>query len=480
MSEMSSVSDVSTEEAAQHEGKSNTFRAIGCGLLVLAAVVAVLFITGTIDVSAEKADAATDEESSGGSSGGNTYTDNYATKKKTTTTQTSTEDMGTTESVTTVQEESSVATEEITEETTATEEATTPAPPPRVLVLCTISHRGILPTMYPKDGVCDLLFYTAVRFFDNKQAFSGAYDEFSFDLFLDKAKGAGSNAKTGYGVSFDYRYADLAAAAVSSHLDDLWKQNVHHYGLLHVWDNIAELAGDNKLFNVLKEVKKRQDDLADNELVHRAVGFQFKTRHGYLNSSEVVRNLQRNYAVTIIITITHVFKAPRGSWSQGPTSWTGDLVPYPMKNISAQWTKFTFSNYVWMMPSFSMQIAMWRIDPDYAGKNTTFKEGWWKILSYTPAAYESACKDYPKGNNTVHVDPWGFYMYSGSMENKLLVSWDTEETMINKTKMFFNVVKEEPPKFGLALYDVDYDDYSNQCKKRPFSRVEAMSKYIRR
>ncbi|KAH8026922.1 hypothetical protein HPB51_000196 [Rhipicephalus microplus] len=75
--------------------------------------------------------------------------------------------------------------------------ATTPPPP----LMCSVSETATHQTMYPGDGICDILMYTDVRLLN--QAFEEPIVPASYQLFLELS--AKTYKKTTCGISLDVR-----------------------------------------------------------------------------------------------------------------------------------------------------------------------------------------------------------------------------------------------------------------------------------
>ncbi|XP_077560687.1 uncharacterized protein LOC144175473 [Haemaphysalis longicornis] len=89
----------------------------------------------------------------------------------------------------------------------------------------------------------------------------------------------------------------------------------------------------------------------------------------------------------------------------------------------------------------------------------------------------SACVE----NHTepVRLDKAGQFMYTGSGNNWFLLAYDTSETMQTKMKKFFELMGSPAGRRGWAVYDVDFDDYSNKCNySSNFHGLRTVSKFL--
>ncbi|XP_077521005.1 uncharacterized protein LOC144132460 [Amblyomma americanum] len=337
------------------------------------------------------------------------------------------------------------------------------------LVLCTITHRAQWDKTYPPDGLCDLLYYTSIRYDNSRYQFDGSYDRASFDLFLQKARAAGSGAKTGYGASFEYEYAQDAAAQVSR-LSHLWNRGVRHFGILHAWDTASNLTSYNYKLNFIKEAKKTQTALGSGSTVHMALGFQVKKRSESSKTRNILSYIQKNYPVTILITVTHTIRAVKNDYSEGPTSWANSHVSYSLALIADEWRAAALNDTVWFMPSFTLAAVTWKLLNDYYSSHP---DGSYQIRYWGPTIFEQAC------GGSGHEDKSGWYMYRGNWNSGQLLTWDYSYTLVKKMMNFFGRVGTAPKKHGIAVYDVDYDDPHAKCLKGAFFRLKMMNRYMR-
>ncbi|KAH7951807.1 hypothetical protein HPB52_013314 [Rhipicephalus sanguineus] len=80
--------------------------------------------------------------------------------------------------------------------TTATRDKDAETTPAKGVLLCTAGDFAVEEDMFPTDGLCDLLFYTDVRFLNHE--FRGRYNEKSWRTFRRLAP---VSRKTGFGMS---------------------------------------------------------------------------------------------------------------------------------------------------------------------------------------------------------------------------------------------------------------------------------------
>ncbi|KAH6931402.1 hypothetical protein HPB50_024264 [Hyalomma asiaticum] len=85
--------------------------------------------------------------------------------------------------------------------------------PVKGMLLCTAGDFAVEEDMFPTDGLCDLLFYTHVRFRGGD--FRGRYNEKSWKTFRRLAP---ASRKTGFGMSISYRRLPITLLVVRTHI----------------------------------------------------------------------------------------------------------------------------------------------------------------------------------------------------------------------------------------------------------------------
>ncbi|KAH6927981.1 hypothetical protein HPB50_010211 [Hyalomma asiaticum] len=90
--------------------------------------------------------------------------------------------------------------------------------------------------------------------------------------------------------------------------------------------------------------------------------------------------------------------------------------------------------------------------------------------------YWTSCKDTYK--QTGEHRSAQSYMFSANNTAKFLLTYDTSETLRRKMEWFFRDVGTLPKKHGWAVYDVDFEDYTNMCYRGNFPRLKAIKRYL--
>ncbi|XP_054922829.2 uncharacterized protein [Dermacentor andersoni] len=119
-----------------------------------------------------------------------------------------------------------------------------------------------------------------------------------------------------------------------------------------------------------------------------------------------------------------------------------------------------------------MAASVW-ITNGSAGSATDplrYKYKWWN-----PVVYVQSCKDtFSKTEYSSSAET----MFSSSKGLEVVLAYDTAESLRKKTELFFAEAGNLPKKHGLALYEVDFDDYTNACGLGAFQRLKTLSRYL--
>ncbi|XP_049511260.1 uncharacterized protein LOC119463648 [Dermacentor silvarum] len=274
----------------------------------------------------------------------------------------------------------------------------TSKPPGKEIVLCTVTHRVQFDHQFPPDGLCTLVFYTEASFDWDALDFYGAYDALSFDAFRKKARSSSPRSKTGYGVSFDYMNAASVRLALENlvgqnKFSNLWRDNLYHYGVLHVWDTSRGIIDAGDKLKVISEVKKRQDVLGRDKNGQLAMGFQFRYQADLTALNDVIKRVQANYPITILVKVTHMFQTYSFPTSNGPSTWNADS-PYKMSLIASVLNKTLISIDVTFMVSFTMAVTLWQTMQPW-----TIDTPYWRTNTTTPV-------EYAQRNAKATTPPW--------------------------------------------------------------------------
>ncbi|KAL3255999.1 hypothetical protein MRX96_017211 [Rhipicephalus microplus] len=307
------------------------------------------------------------------------------------------------------------------------------------MLLCTAGDFAVEKDMFPTDGLCELLFYTDVRFLGDD--FRGRYNEKSWRTFRRLAP---ASRKTGFGMSIKYdakflpsrfglyavllvrrgisarRFseADDVRKAMSStgrkKLLQLYKGKIRHHGILRATCDSKTLKSDLtdklRLINELKEFQNnlhgsQTGSVSTPELV---LGIRFSD---YLDEAEVAHH--PHLPISILVVQTHIDRrvgsVPVIGTLLGKLEGTrGKSMNVPtLTNAISSLKAANITGDVRVLLSFTMIVGHFHLNHSFslpARPSTN-----WEAMSWTMDGFQKTCKN----NATFDVVGDGILRYEG-------------------------------------------------------------------
>ncbi|XP_075747911.1 uncharacterized protein LOC142813839 [Rhipicephalus microplus] len=346
---------------------------------------------------------------------------------------------------------------------------------PRRVLLCTVGEcKAGTTARLPPDGLCDLLFYTALHLrplTNGSQAITA--HKTNWRPFRREAAAA---KRTRYGVSFPLRNIEqmtryLASKKSRRQIQSLFKAHIEHFGVLNFTVDSEDYAHDKKivkrLFQLLSKLQRQWPPRvkATSDGRQRALGLRFRS---YADDSElarhteVMKDLCRSIDITIFVALTHTHTAT--IWS----SW-----PYKGERINAATLKSTAQNLqaadigenITVLTTYTLSSGMYIYD-----KNTTEEDYVLAANCGRKVSFAEHCKqDYVReltAPGKIRIASYKNYS----------VSFEDSEIMKQKAADFFEIYRHE--KQGWALFDVDFDDFNNTCGEGAFHRISEFKSFL--
>ncbi|XP_037525854.1 uncharacterized protein LOC119402884 [Rhipicephalus sanguineus] len=113
-----------------------------------------------------------------------------------------------------------------------------------------------------------------------------------------------------------------------------------------------------------------------------------------------------------------------------------------------------------------MAICKYRMHSGWSGDVTSSYE------SFTPIRYYDACEMRSSMVQQAQHD----YAYIAITDRHVLLMYDTLDTLHDKLQEVFKTYNH--PKHGLAVYDVDYDQYNTTCGTPAFHRLLQIVRFM--
>uniref|UniRef100_A0A131YQ13 Chitin-binding protein n=1 Tax=Rhipicephalus appendiculatus TaxID=34631 RepID=A0A131YQ13_RHIAP len=346
------------------------------------------------------------------------------------------------------------------------------APSKPKLLVCSYGESGVVKTMVPSDGLCDVIFYTDVTYDNDAEAIVSRDGGPAFDVLKSAAK---QYTRTSFGTSMatgaiadtvKEKKSELMAA-----MGDIFAAKLTHFGMLNV-ENIED-------YDKLKDADLQYITVADEFLQgkpssltrHRALGFSLRDGSKGPKILEAAKQVSSDFPeLTMVIIKLHTENyGPTGDhWPLAPNPDDVDLSEHnalslaaikedleePLQEISKQ------GKYA--MLSFAMFARTYRMKHTWSG--AAAREMSESSLNMD---YSSVCKMKTEKDS----EDTGT-LYATDEHKKFLALFDSENTFRTKTNNRLNVM---PQKFtGLAVYNVEMDDHKGICGKGKFVRLKAI------
>ncbi|KAL1427357.1 hypothetical protein MTO96_017644 [Rhipicephalus appendiculatus] len=346
----------------------------------------------------------------------------------------------------------------------------TPKKDTSIGLLCTIGDKLSTPEMLPKDGPCDYLFYDSVykkgfTQFDHKNA------DPSLSIFLANREAVKRSA-IGIGFAYKYRqqlWSDLSkhdrvpSAAVKHFLDE----NICNFGILDTPTNGFNESSVEEMRLILQSLDyySTSRKAPDETCVTVFAGPPADTTLEGI----YVNQFSRFYTPSIIVIISH--------YLEGDNTFKDCRVVLPAM-LKRPPLLTTNSSYTYDMSAAADSIrrlvargvnAQWALSVTMKGRWNRLKDGqpaaFLSECVYDPNAesfgsYTEVCEDPSFTNGTRYKT--GVYgpLYYNQSDGRTF-TFDNETTHVDKLCKL--KAQQWSYAFGVAAYDVDYDDFSNVC-----------------
>ncbi|XP_077490937.1 uncharacterized protein LOC144101677 [Amblyomma americanum] len=349
-------------------------------------------------------------------------------------------------------------------------------------LLCTYGTETNTTTMFPEDGVCDLIFFdSAYKKYINVPTQEDTFGE-GMKAFLAAASRYES---TEFGVAFAYLYRDSLTTDLRktnpTMLEVFWRSGVFHFGIIDM--PASDVSHDNirGVFTLLKDLSivamKRPDTLGQPHIVLGAVP----------------QNHAEFYALRMKNVYTPTLFISQGHYAFGDNTKPGCRVTPPTMLLKTP----AFEGYTYdltdavsalqrihhtgastkLLVSFSMKGRWTVVKPSFP---LELSSECYSDRSAEPfGAYVEVCTDagFVKHLNFV---PKFEAMYTYDRAYRTMFVYDNEEGLCRKMCQLNS--QNHPLKFGIAVYDLEYDDYNNTCSDLniygEFSRLKMVRKVV--
>lgn len=370
-----------------------------------------------------------------------------------------------------------------TEKTTPRVRKNATRPDPESL-LCTFGLSTNQSTMFPADGMCDYFFFDSA-YANGKNTLATGSDTFEPNLmrFLSEVS---NYAKTQFGVAFAYysrnSVVDDLKQRNPTRLEVFWKKNVYHFGVIDVpvfgtFDDTGLL----RCLKVLADLARTHSDYGRPAYV--VVGAAVHSK----NLVSTFRQLLSEYQPDLLISFGHY---PYGDherkncYSMPPTALHRPFHAhgYPYDLVTAAETienlKPADSNATSWLTSVSMK-GRWTVKLPHTGNQGIMSPCKQNTSMRYFGVYTEICNN-PAFVPYLKYDDYNAAMWTFDQKTSMFI-YDNERSLCQK--LCLDKANHTSIRFGIAVFDLDYEDSSNQCSRQNqfpggFSRLKTLRKIV--
>ncbi|XP_054928435.1 uncharacterized protein [Dermacentor andersoni] len=346
------------------------------------------------------------------------------------------------------------------------------APRKARLLVCSYGESGVVKTMVPSDGLCDVVFYTDVTYDGDAEAIVPKDGGPAFDVLKSAAK---KYTRTSFGTSMATGAIADATKEKKSELmaamADLFSAKMLHFGMLNVeniedYDNLKD--ADLQYIKVADEFLKRK---ASARSYHKALGLSLRDGSKGAKILDAAKRVSDDFPeLTMVIIKLHTENfGPAGDhWPLAPNPDDVDLSEHNALSLAAikddmeEQLEAISSQGKYALLSFAMFARTYRMKKTWNG--AAAREMSESSLNMD---YSSVCKMKTEKD----TEDTGT-LYASDEHKKFLALFDSASTFTKKANKRLSMM---PRNFtGLAVYNVEMDDYKGACGKGKFVRLKAI------
>ncbi|KAL1486709.1 hypothetical protein MTO96_008782 [Rhipicephalus appendiculatus] len=346
-------------------------------------------------------------------------------------------------------------------------------------LVCTMGIRTNSTQMFPPDGLCEYLFYDSL-YLQGRNTFA-APNQFDINLrtFVDIAP---SYSTTSFGIGFSYNsalhlqlYLQQQATKKFNVMQHFWDHSIYHIGVL---DSATVDPKEADVISALNCLKILRDDFSQEIISQGIKVFTFFAASipDATWASFYTRNFTNLLMPDLYIALGH--------YSRGDNSLPTCLVVPPTllhrpraAEDSYQYDLTSAAESIVRLSGLRLKSALSvTLSGHLAVLKDPTKRGFLapcmtnnSIDSF--ASYAEVCRS-PNYTSPPVYDPQAEAVQYSYTTEPMVFSYDDRKGLVRK----LCAIKEQHTntKFGIAVFDVDYADFTNVCKSRggPFARLQ--------
>ncbi|XP_077508419.1 uncharacterized protein LOC144119746 [Amblyomma americanum] len=361
--------------------------------------------------------------------------------------------------------------------------ATAKALDPQAL-LCTYGAKTNASTLFPGDGLCDLIFFDSA--YKNDRNFPTDSENFGLDLqhFLSVTP---KYTKSAFGVGFAFEYRGTLTQDLTRTepvlLEVFWKHGVFNFGILDVPVFGLKPYYMDDVFMCLKTLDALSQSQRESGKAAYVVLSAVPYNAGWVNY--VAEKMKTVYQPDLFVSQGHYTYGDNEAITCAvvpPTSlyrpskllgYAHDLntAASALRQLETQGASTRWSISVGMkgrlaapLPKFPLEI---------------FSPCTQNPIAPAFDAYTEVCNNQDLWQKPAY-DTKNHAMLSRNTKRNMMFVYDNEESLCRKLcRVKANYTKL---RFGLAAFDLDYEDYTNSCRHEnkfsAFSRLQTLRKLV--
>ncbi|XP_077491760.1 uncharacterized protein LOC144102340 [Amblyomma americanum] len=355
-------------------------------------------------------------------------------------------------------------------------------------LFCTYGRRTTSDAVMTSDGLCDVAFYDSI--YANNANFLYGGSPFEADL-VTFMRAATRYTRTTLGVAFAFQHMDRLGNDLKKTnpgpLELFWQSGIYHTGILDTPANSSR----NQMTTAMYRLREL-DNLGQSQ---RALGHQPLTvlavpapgRQWMYFLDEEFKRLQfiPNYIVVY------------GHYQFGDNTVDNCAVMPPTRLSAVALPPQLRTTYLYELtagPQALREMERKQV-PTHALLSVTMKGRWTTVYPGQPLDFFSRCELNPSATSfgsyaevckdrnyqyNLRYEPQHFAVLTYESTNRSAFTYDNEDGLA--AKLCKVKYQERDVTFGIAAYDVDYDDYANECgsinKFGENSRLKALRKIV--
>ncbi|KAK8757188.1 hypothetical protein V5799_000108 [Amblyomma americanum] len=355
-------------------------------------------------------------------------------------------------------------------------------------LLCTYGRLTTRTTKFPPDGLCDYIFYDSMyKHGRDTLTQSYAYSS-SMQTVLAKAQSGRNRSKTQFGVGFHYGFSsaistEMARDTARNLLKPMVARGVSNFGVIDVPVYSFHPLLTDLVFSALRQLSVYVQDIRDQGLASIIVlGSVSSTSLWKAYFKEKFKN-----SFKPDIFISHGYQQYE-DWERVPCFVTPPTLltkpRQPHVNIHDLYDAMAALAAFGVeadAPSLSLSVTMKGRWAELLSNSTpeVFSQCYQKPPPLLPPRYMDLCRTPPYSNNLAYDRPH-YAMRTYDSHTGHIFVYDNEQSLCEKlclAKANYTQVQ-----FGLAVFDLDYEDADNLCSALnrfgKFSRLNTMNRLL--